>query len=93
LPSLGETFGIALGEAMACGKPVVATRCGGPQFIVTPETGLLVDVADPTALAGAMDRFLSEQISSDPTVIRQSIQSRFGEEAFLDNLSSIYDQI
>lgn len=42
LPSLVETFGVVFIEALACGKPVIATKIGGPSEIVTPEVGLLV---------------------------------------------------
>jgi glycosyltransferase involved in cell wall biosynthesis len=62
LPSLHETFGIVLGEAMACGKPVISTRCGGAEFVVTPEVGVLVNVADSVALADAMEGFIEKKI-------------------------------
>ncbi len=93
LPSLGETFGVVVCEAMACGKPVIATRCGGPEFVVTPETGILVDVADPLALADAMDKFISGQMVFDSNVIRRNIVTRFGEEAFLRNISAVYREL
>ncbi len=53
-PSLIEPFGQALLEAMACGRPVVATRIGGPPEFVPPEAGVLVDPADEDALADAL---------------------------------------
>jgi len=93
LPSLGETFGVVLGEAMACGKPVITTRCGGSEFVMTKETGMLVDVENPVALANAMDEFISRRVTFNPNVIRQSVSERFGEEIFLRNISSIYEQI
>jgi glycosyltransferase involved in cell wall biosynthesis len=92
LPSLQETFGIVLGEAMSCGKPVIATRCGGPEYVVTPETGLLLNAADPVALADAMERFILGHINYDPTIIRQTIKERFGKEAYLNNISQVYDK-
>ncbi|MFB3883627.1 MAG: glycosyltransferase [Thermodesulfobacteriota bacterium] len=92
-PSLGETFGIALGEAMACGKPVIATRSGGSEFIMTDETGFFVNVADPAALAEMMGGFISKRITFTPDVIRQAVSNRFGEKAFLQKISVIYEQI
>jgi glycosyltransferase involved in cell wall biosynthesis len=53
-PSLIEPFGQALLEAMACGRPVVATRIGGPPEFVHPDAGVLVDPADEDALARAL---------------------------------------
>ncbi len=93
LPSLEETFGVVLGEAMACGKPVIATRCGGPEFVVTPETGLIVDVNNPSALAEAMEKFISDRPMFESRIIRQSLVRRFGEEAFLCNISSVYERL
>jgi glycosyltransferase involved in cell wall biosynthesis len=53
-PSLIEPFGQALLEAMASGRPVVATRIGGPPEFVPPDAGILVDPVDEDALARAL---------------------------------------
>jgi glycosyltransferase involved in cell wall biosynthesis len=50
-PSLIEPFGLALLEAMAGGRSVVATRIGGPPEFVTPAAGVLVDPTDVADLA------------------------------------------
>lgn len=52
LPSLRESFGVVQIEAMACGKPVVATYNGGSEEIITSEDyGLLCEPANPDELA------------------------------------------
>ncbi|HUX68205.1 MAG TPA: glycosyltransferase family 4 protein [Terriglobales bacterium] len=56
-----EGFGIALLEANARGKPVVAGRSGGiPDAVVEGETGLLVDPLSPAAVADALQRLLAD---------------------------------
>ena len=55
LPSESESFGVAQIEALACGKPVVATRNGGSEEIITDDTlGYLVAPGNPHALAEAI---------------------------------------
>jgi len=57
LPSRQEGLGVAALEAMAAGRPVVASRVGGlAEAIVPEETGLLVPPGDPMALATALAR-------------------------------------
>ena len=63
LPSLAEPFGLVLIEAMALGRPVIATRAGGPREIVEENvTGLLIPPGDPAALARAMQLLLKDKV-------------------------------
>jgi phosphatidylinositol alpha-mannosyltransferase len=62
LPSLYETFGLVLLEAMASGLPVVATKVGGVEAIVKHgDNGLLVSPKNPSALAESIVKLLSEK--------------------------------
>lgn len=61
-PALHEPFGLTLIEAAAAGLPVVATDRGGPRDIVADLChGVVVDPTDPSAIAGALTRILSDK--------------------------------
>ena len=65
LPSISESFGLVQVEAMACGKPVIATMNGGSEEIVTStDIGMLVPAADAEALAEAITEGLHRPWSS-----------------------------
>ena len=60
-PSLDESLGISIMEALACGVPVVATRVGGiPEIVRHEVNGLLVDPT-PSSIADAIIRILTDK--------------------------------
>lgn len=81
-----EMLSCVLHECAACGKPAIGTMCGGPQDIITEQTGLLVPPEDPQALAQAMLQMLDTAHQYDPQAIRQSILSRFGKDIVCQQL-------
>lgn len=90
LSSQEETFGVVLIESLACGTPIIATRCGGPDEIVNNKNGLLVLPGDPVALGEAMVRMAETSGQYLPESLREECIARFGEKAFITNVGRYY---
>ncbi|MDF2369212.1 MAG: glycosyltransferase [Rhizobiaceae bacterium] len=90
LSSHHETFSIVLIEAMAMGLPSVATRCGGPEDIVTPETGIMVPPGDVEAFAGAMRKVVETRDGYDPQKLRAHCRAKYGPETISARWLEIY---
>lgn len=88
-----ETFGLTLIEALACGKPVIATRSGEPENIVNADNGLLVPTGDPDALAQALQTMRQNFAHYDPHRLRANCLEEFGEVAFIHRLETIYRRV
>ncbi len=93
LPSHYETFGVVVIEALALGKPVLATRCGGPESILRSQDGELVPVNAPQALAAAMQKMYREINKYNSQEIRKTCLVRFGETSVVARLMAEYERI
>ncbi len=96
LPSTREGFSLATVEAMAAGRPVVATRSGGPEEIVEDgSSGFLVPPADPEALAVRVCEILAAPSLAETLGhnARRSVEQRFSLRRMLDEYENLYQRL
>lgn len=93
LASRHETFGVVYAEAMACGKPVIATECGGPEWFVTDKVGMLIPTDNVDALAEAMKDMISHRSSYDGQRIAEYAREQFSSECIAKQLTQIYSEV
>jgi glycosyltransferase involved in cell wall biosynthesis len=88
-----ETFCSVAAEALACGTPLVCTRCGGPEEFVGPDDGVMVNADDPQALADGILRALQQRSRFDGAAIAERVTARFGRHAWSEQALSMYRQL
>jgi glycosyltransferase involved in cell wall biosynthesis len=96
LCSLSEGFPNSLIEAMAAGKPVVATPAGGVvDAVVDNVTGLLVSSNDPAQLAGALRKLerIPELRKRLGEAGRELARRRFHKDIVIEQLSTLYERL
>lgn len=95
-PSLTETFGIVILEAMAAGLPVIATGVGAiPEVVVENETGFIVPPADPETLAQRMaclitDDQLRQRMGRRG---RSRVVSQFSMDRVVPQMVNMYEEL
>jgi glycosyltransferase involved in cell wall biosynthesis len=93
LPSLYEGLPLSVLEAMAAGKPVIATAIGGTDEAITPgQTGLLVPPADPAALGGAIRELLAQPALAQRLALagRARVQDQFSAGRMVAEVTQVY---
>jgi len=93
LTSHHETFGVVLTEAIACGKPVIATRCGGPEDIVNKNNGLLVEKHNTEQISKAIIYMIKNKKKYDPIIIREDFLGKFSSKVVTDQIYKLYLEI
>jgi glycosyltransferase involved in cell wall biosynthesis len=94
--SAHEGMCVALVEAMAAGKPAVATRVGGiPEVVVDGETGVLVEPRDAPAMAQALTRLLEDDALRQRmgAAARTRARERFTSDRMVREIAELYERM
>lgn len=92
LTSKHESFGVVYAEAIACGKPVIATKCGGPEDIVNEENGLLVETGNIEEISNAI-LYMTDNINKyDSKKIREDFLNRFSRKVVTEKIVNVYKE-
>jgi glycosyltransferase involved in cell wall biosynthesis len=91
--SFAETFGVTLIEALSCGRPVIATRCGGPESIVNTKNGLLINPGDVLSMERALIYMYRSAKNFNPFSLREDCIKRFGKNYVCQRLVQVYGHL
>ena len=91
--SLVESFGCSMAEALMLGKPVLATKCGGPEGFVNGKVGILVDKGSTQALYEGMLEMLRKKDRFQEKEIRNYARVCFDNSIICDRYVEVYRDI
>jgi len=93
LNSRTETFSIVTAEAVSCGKPVIITRCGGPEQWFLPEYGIMISPDNQPELEKALVKMAHSFREYPAEKIAQDVRTRFNPDQIIESYRLIYAQL
>ena len=93
LASRFETFGIVYIEAMNYGKPVIATKTGGPDTFLNEKCGILVENENIEEIKKAMIKMKDTYDEYDKKYISEFCENNFSEKVIAQRLISLYEEV
>lgn len=92
VPSRFETFSLVAAEALARGRPVVATRSGGPEYFIDESRGALAAPDDASGLAAAISETVDRLPQFDSQAMSEGILQEFGPDVVTGRLEAVYQR-
>jgi len=93
LASRFETFGIVYIEAMNYGKPIIATKTGGPDTFLNEKCGILVENENIEEIKKAMIKMKDTYDEYDKKYISEFCENNFSEKVIAQRLISLYEEV
>lgn len=91
--STHETFSVSAAESLMCGRPVLSTRCGGPEEFISAQYGMLVASDDSHAMADGLDWMLDHFSQFDPEVLHAYALAKFAPEVVATRILDVYSEV
>ncbi len=85
-----ETFSMVAAESILAGKPVIATKCGGPEQFVNDVTGILIAPDNSSELERAILKMLANYPTYDAQKLKDTVKNRFSKAAVGEAFMGFY---
>lgn len=93
LPSQFETFGVAYIEALACGLPIITTKCGGPEDFYREDLGCMIEVGDEEALRKSMIYVMNNIENYDKKELSNYVKNKFSEGIVVNQIIKVFNNL